>query len=252
MYEEFSANYDRFMDWSARLAAELPFIKRQLSAVGAQRVLDAACGTGHHAIALAEAGYRVMGADLSPGMIDQARANALAIGATVRFRVAGFGQLAERVEGSFDALLCLGNSLPHVLTADALARTLADFASSLRPGGLLLIQNRNFDAVMAERQRWMAPQSHQEDDAEWLFLRFYDFETDGTLTFNLVTLRRSAGEQWEQTIASTRLRPLRQAELVAALEVAGFERITWGGDLEGGAFDPVRSPNLIAVARRPG
>lgn len=252
MYEGFSADYDRFMDWPARLAAELPFIERQLAAVGARRVLDAACGTGQHAIALAQAGYQVVGADLSPGMVAQARANAAAAGVDVPFHVAGFGQLADRLEGDFDALLCLGNSLPHVLTVDALAQALADFAASLRSGGLLLIQNRNFDAIMAERQRWMPPQPHQEDDAEWLFLRFYDFEPDGTLTFNLVTLRRSRGDGWTQTATSTRLRPLRQRELVAAVEASGFEQVTCWSDLQGGAFDPAQSPNLVVTARRPG
>lgn len=251
MYEAFSANYDRFMDWPARLAAELPFIEEQLEAAGARRVLDAACGTGHHAIALAQAGYQVVGADLSPSMVARARANAAAARADVRFHAAGFGQLAPRIEGDFDALLCLGNSLPHVLTSDDLARALADFAASLRPGGLLLIQNRNFDAVLAERQRWMGPQSHREGDTERLFLRFYDFEPDGTLTFNLVTLRRSGGEEWTQTITSTRLRPLPQVELVAAVAATGFEEVTSWGDLQGGAFDPASSPNLVVTARRP-
>jgi hypothetical protein len=46
MYDDFSSDYDRFVDWPGRLAAELPFIERQLRAVGARRVLDAACGTG--------------------------------------------------------------------------------------------------------------------------------------------------------------------------------------------------------------
>jgi SAM-dependent methyltransferase len=250
MYEAFSADYDRFMDWPARLAAEVPFIEHQLAAAGARRVLDAACGTGQHAIALAQAGYHVVGTDLSPGMIAQARANAAAAGVDVRFQVAGFGQLAAQGVGDFDAVLCLGNSLPHVLTAEALSHTLADFAASLRPGGLLLIQNRNFDAVMTEQERWMGPQARREGDAEWLFLRFYDFEVDGTLTFNLVTLRRAGGEEWTQAVKSTRLRPLCRTELVAAVTTAGFERVTCWGDLQGGAFDPAESPNLVVTARR--
>ena len=250
MYEDFSADYDRFMDWPARLAAELPFIEEQLEALGAQRVLDAACGTGQHAIALAQRGYQVAGADLSPGMVAQARANAAAARVDVRFHVAGFGQLANRIGGDFDALLCLGNSLPHVLTSDALARALVDFAASLRPGGLLLVQNRNFDAVLAQRQRWMGPQSRREGETEWLFLRFYDFEPDGTLTFNLVTLRRSGGDEWRQTITSTQLRPLPQVELTAAVAAAGFEQVTSWGDLQGGAFDPASSPNLVVTAHQ--
>ena len=48
MYDTFSTDYDRFVNWPSRLAAELPFIESQLEAAGARRVLDAACGTGQH------------------------------------------------------------------------------------------------------------------------------------------------------------------------------------------------------------
>ena len=232
MYDDFSSDYDRFVDWPGRLAAELSFIERELQAVGARRVLDAACGTGMHTIALAQRGYETVGTDLSVGMVERARVNATtaepvlngAGGVAARFEVAGFGELARTfgVDAGFDALLCLGNSLPHLLTPTDLAAALYDFAACLRPGGLLLIQNRNFDAVLASRQRWMDPQSHREKDSEWLFVRFYEFESDGTLTFNMVTLRRGGVGAWNQQVTSTRLCPLRQEELTAALAEAGF------------------------------
>jgi len=124
MYDDLSVDYDRFVNWEARLAAELSFIEEQLQAVDAHGLQDAACGTGMHAIALAREGYEVTGTDLSAGMIERARVNAAKAGATVRFEVAGFTQLALHFlppgageeQGDFDALLCLGNSLPHLLT----------------------------------------------------------------------------------------------------------------------------------------
>ena len=256
MYGDFSADYDRFMDWLARLAVELPFVEQQLRAIGAHRVLDAACGTGMHAIALARRGYEMAGADLSAGMIKRARINADAAGLVLskaegvdaRFEVAGFGELSTQVGTGFDAMLCLGNSLPHLLTPESLAAALADFAACLRPGGLLLIQNRNFDAVMARGERWMEPQAYRKGELEWLFLRFYDFESDGTLTFNLVTLRREGACDWSQQATSTRLRPLRQEELVTALTGAGFAEVACWGDMQGAPFDAESSPNLIVSA----
>jgi SAM-dependent methyltransferase len=249
MYEDFSADYDRFVDWPGRLAAELPFIDRELQTVGARHVLDAACGTGMHALALGRRGYTVLGADLSSGMIQRARANAVAAGVAARFVVAGFRDLSAETGGGFDALLCLGNSLPHVLTPAALREALADFAACLRPGGLVLIQNRNFDAVVARRQRWMEPQAHQEGEKEWLFLRFYDFEAEGMIIFNLVTLRRERGGEWRQQVASARLWPMRKDQLVMALEATGFRQAICYGDMQGAGFDPAGSPNLVVVAR---
>jgi len=250
MYDDLSSDYDRFVDWDARLRFELPFIEAQLRLVGARRVLDAACGTGMHAIALARRGYVTVGADLSTPMIERARANAAAARVAARFEVAGLSELAQRVDDGFDALLCLGNSLPHVCTDAELRAVLADFVACLRPGGLLLIQNRNFDAVVARRERWMEPQSHREGAAEWLFLRFYDFLPDGTLVFNLWTLKRGVGGPWAQHISSTQLRPWQHAQLLAALEACEVERITAFGDLQGKPFDPERSPNLVWTARR--
>jgi len=281
MYDDFSADYDRFMNWPARLAAEMPFIEGQLQAIGARRVLDVACGTGMHAVALAQRGYSVAGADFSTGMVERARANAATAapvlsaveGGEVRFEVAGFGELALAFGSStpgaassgrhsptgFDGLLCLGNSLPHLLTPADLRTAMEDFAACLRPGGLLLIQNRNFDAVLARRGRWMeAPPPSPplggmkggEGEAECLFLRFYDFEPDGTLTFNLVTLRREASDAWSQQVASTRLRPLLQRDLRAVLAEAGFREIACYGDMQGAPFDPTSSPNLVVTARK--
>ena len=250
MYDRFSSDYDRFVDWPGRLAVELPFIEREMQAVGAHRVLDAACGTGMHALALARRGYTVVGTDLSVGMVERARNNAVDGDVDVQFEAVGFGELNERVGTGFDALLCLGNSLPHLLTRAELAGALADFAACLRPGGLLLVQNRNFDLVLSRRQRWMDPQAYQEGDVEWLFLRFYDFESDGMLTFNLVTLRREGSDAWSQQVSATRLWPLRQEELIAALSPAGFGEVTCWGDMQGARFDPAHSPNLIVTAQR--
>ncbi len=249
LYDAFSKDYDRFVDWSGRLAHELPYIELQLAAVNAERILDAACGTGMHTIALAERGYRVTGADLSVGMIERARANAVAAGQDdIPFFAAGFGKMARQLGTGYDAVLCLGSSLPHLLSQDDLEAALADFAAVLRPGGLLLIQNRNFDAVLAGRNRWMGPQAHRDDGREWLFVRFYDFNTDGMLTFNVATLRRDGEGAWMQGVEATRLRPWQCSELAEAVGLAGFNTIASYGDLSGKPFDPATSDNLILAA----
>ena len=250
-YDNFSPDYDRFVSWSGRLAIEMPFLEHKLRETGARRVLDAACGTGMHSIALAQVGFETAGADLSAGMISRARENAESAGLDIPFKAAGFGDLTAAFGSeSFDALLCLGNSLPHLLTPELLFESLTDFASCLKPGGLIVIQNRNFDAVMAARQRWMEPQAAHEGQVEWLFQRFYDFEADGLLTFNIVTLRRENGGDWKQSIQSTPLRPLLAVELRDVFQSAGFESVTLFGGLTGSAFDPSASGNLVITALR--
>ena len=253
MYDQFADDYDRFVDWQSRLSIEMPFIETSIrgsiGSIGEISVLDAACGTGMHAIALAKAGLSVCAADLSGEMIARARANAQKTGASIRFEAAGFGALSRTfgTEG-FHAALCLGNSLPHLLTDADLAATLADFYACLKPGGVLLIQNRNFDAVMKTRERMMEPQIHVEGAEEWIFYRFYDFNPDGTILFNITRLHRAPNSGWQSDVISTLLKPLLEKELLQALDRTGFRSVRTYGSLTGDAFDLRGSGNLVLLA----
>ena len=256
MYDTLSADYDRFVNWAPRLNFELPFIEDKISRLGKpKRILDAACGTGMHGIALAQRGYQLAGADLSEKMVAQARSNAGKENVHLELAVAGFGSLKDAFRQSglfpFDVVLCLGNSLPHLLGLKELSSALEDFASCLSPGGLLLVQNRNFDSVLAQQERWMEPQSHRDGPSEWVFLRFYDFLPDGLIQFNILTLKRMNPDSgWTQGVTATRLYPLRQAELLTALTQAGFVEISCYGSMADVPFDPPSSGNLVVAARR--
>jgi len=256
MYDQLAADYDRFVNWEERLKVELPFIEKILETVTLKtgqtlKVLDAACGTGRHALALAKKGMEIAGADLSGEMVDAARSNAQKEGLPLRFEQAGFGELTSKFgEEQFDAVLCLGNSLPHLMHETQLAAALLDFYACLKKGGLLLIQNRNFDAVMETRDRWMPPQAFQEGERQWVFQRFYDFEPDSSIRFNMVTLTRSGGSAWESRVTSTTLRPLLRKELEAAVRSAGFKRLCSFGNLMGETFQPKISGNLVLICRK--
>ncbi len=256
-YDDFSDDYDRFVNWEERLSTEMPFLLEKLrTAVPDEdrhaRVLDAACGTGMHAIALAKTGMRVFGTDLSPEMIRIAKENARTAQSKAKFKAAGFGSLAGAFADSspypFDSIICLGNSLPHLLSVEVILDALVDMARCLRPGGLLLLQNRNFDAVMAEKNRWLGTQSQVEGSHEWLFLRFYDFDPDGLITFNIIRLHKDRSGPWVQQESLTRLFPLKQENLLPLLEKAGFHQISCFGQMGNGAFDPVKSGNLVVTA----
>jgi SAM-dependent methyltransferase len=101
------------------------------------RVLDAGCGTGEQLIELLPWIGEGVGIDLSPAMIDYARALALASGADQRLRF-GVGAIEDATPqelGLFDAALFIG-SLEHMLDPGlALSRA----ASLLRPGGRIAV-----------------------------------------------------------------------------------------------------------------
>jgi SAM-dependent methyltransferase len=248
LWDTLSGDYDRFVNWEQRLAREMPFLDKLLSEHGPRRVLDVACGTGHHAIALAERGYDVVGTDISAGMVRRARQNAEAATAAVNFVQASFGELREVVGGPFDALLCLGNSLPSLLSQEALGAALVDMAQVLVPGGLIVIQDLNYDRIWPRRERFMPLVTHRQGEEEWLFLRVLDFH-EQTLTFNMIIFRKQS-QKWEYDVRSTELRPIFKDELEKHLLGAGFAAKQLYGDYAAHPYARDTSGDLIVVAQR--
>jgi SAM-dependent methyltransferase len=177
MYETLSTDYDRFVDWPSRLTLELPFITGILQERGARTILDAAAGTGMHAIALMQRGYQASGADISHGMVEQARLNAKSAGVEVHIEIGALGA-GTHVWLVHPSMRCCAWAI-HYLTCyrGALDKTLL---ISL-PKAIRHITNPEpqFRFSSCNQARWMEPQSHSENGAEWIFRRFYDFEIDG-------------------------------------------------------------------------
>lgn len=109
-------------------------------------VLEIGCGTGAFTRRLAERAERVVGIDLSPRMIEAARARCAGF-ARVRLEVAdatAFEPGAER----WDAIASLA-TLHHLPAAETLVR----LRDALRPGGVLLVLDLVADAGPVDRLR---------------------------------------------------------------------------------------------------
>ncbi|MCC6446559.1 MAG: class I SAM-dependent methyltransferase [Armatimonadetes bacterium] len=244
LYDRLADTYDLMIDWEARLKRESPLLRRWFEETGARRVLDAGSGTGQHSRLFAGWGLEVVGADPSPDMA--ARSRAESSGLKVDYVEAGFGELASRCGNGFDAVVCLGNSLPHVLTAKGVNAALKDFADTLRPGGLLVVHGNNYDAVLGNQDRFMPPAQARQGDTEYLFLRFFDLGPR-LLTFHVITLMKKEG-RWRQHIEATPHRPLLRADLERRLRQAGFKGIEFYGSWNGDPYEPLKSDHQIVKA----
>ncbi len=116
-------------------------------------VLDLGCGIGRVAAALGRA-RSVLGLDIAPGMIAEARRRH-GDDARLRFAVTD-GQGIVGADGSFDLVLAV-DSFPYLVAAEVAERHIADAARVLRPGGAVAIFNlsyRGVDADRAEASAW--------------------------------------------------------------------------------------------------
>jgi SAM-dependent methyltransferase len=129
-----TALYDPVMRLTMREGAWRPALVERVVAGGARDVLDAGCGTGTLAVALARAGGRVTGLDGDPQVLAQAEAKAREAGVEVTWRegLAGEPLFAD---ASFDAVV--SSLLLHHLAPAAKTAALADWRRILRPGGRL-------------------------------------------------------------------------------------------------------------------
>ncbi len=133
--------YDTIVDWPKRLSHESPFYRRWFSEVRAHRVLDVACGTGHHAALFHSWGLEVVGADLSAAMI------ALALR-----RYGTTPQLIWTCRGytdptpaphSFDVTLCVGNSLALAPDLAAAREAVGRMMEATVLGGIVIVHVAN-------------------------------------------------------------------------------------------------------------
>lgn len=144
----FVQKWDELIDWDARSTGEGDFFIRLLRRHGARKVLDVATGTGFHSVQLLNAGFDVTSVDGSPVMLARAFENARRRDHILKTVHADWRWLNRDLHGRFDAVLCLGNSFTHLFEEHDRRKALAEFYSALRHDGILILDQRNYDAIL--------------------------------------------------------------------------------------------------------
>jgi SAM-dependent methyltransferase len=155
-YRELADEYDWLYDDDALIdgfAINQPVVAGLLQGLDpGSAVLDAACGTGLDAAALARRGFRVRAADGSDAMVEIAAARFRREGLAVPVQQCLWADLPDTIDERFDVVLCLGNALAHAAGRKAMVEALTGLRQMARPGGHVVLHSRNWEKLHAERR----------------------------------------------------------------------------------------------------
>jgi SAM-dependent methyltransferase len=242
-YDAITAEYD-YDRW-------LSSIERVLAEHGrrAHRVLDIACGTGSSFLGLCDRGYDVTACDLSPAMLDRARAR---LGRrSVRLLEADMRRLPRL--GAFDLVLCLDDSLNHLLTGHDLERTFRRVRANLAPRGVFV-----FDVNTLSAMRDGFSSDWRLEDAErlvtWSGVSSPQLHAGAVAEARIDVVSKRRGERHSATLRE-RHHPL--VEVQSRLAAARLRPLVVYGQAEGvqlrsEADESVDRKVLFFVERQPG
>lgn len=147
-FKKYSEYYDLiYKDKDYR--AECDFVEgifRRYSNKPLKNILDAGCGTGGHAIPLAERGYKVTGFDLSETMVKGAVEKVRERNIDVKFHVMDLRNF--NLNKKFDACICLFAVMDYITESDDIQKAIKNIRRHLKENSLFIFDFWNGLAVL--------------------------------------------------------------------------------------------------------
>lgn len=218
--ESFVDKWDALIDWERRARSEGEFFIETLRQHGAKKVLDVATGTGFHSVMLSKAGFEVTSVDGSEEMLAKAFENARDHGHMLRTIHADWRWLNKHVHDLYDAVICLGNSFTHLHNDNDRRKSLAEFYATLRHDGILILDQRNYDALLDHQIKPTHNYYYCGQD-----VRAYPEHIDNTLA-------RFCYEFTDGAQFHLNMFPLRKSYVTRLMEEVGFQKVTTYGDFQ--------------------
>ena len=242
-YDEISGNYDEMFNFEKDLESAENVVSKLKEQFKFKKALDIGCGTGSYTIALARNGAESTGMDLSHSMIDKAKKNSLAYGLDINFINSGMEKMLFNVHEKFDLIMCMGNTLPHLLHKKDLCSMMDACKQLLNPGGHLVLNLLNYDRILNAKERIVGITRSENHE----FIRFYDFE-EPYVSFNLLEIDWTTKTP-SHKILNTKLYPYTHMEVEFALMQADFENLKVYGGPGFDKYNPEKSKAILIVAQ---
>ncbi len=245
-FDDITLAYDNTIDWKARLSQEMPFLLSVLNDPMEKRVLDMACGSGRHSVSLAKHGAQVIGLDMSRTMIQAAQKHAKTSGVEPIFIIADMVDVDHVVEGSFDLVICLGNSLALLNSFESVRDVVKTLYELLNDGGSFVAQVLNFEEIHWTGFRTFPTKTGKlSDGTEVTFSRLFehtDYPDSSTL---IMSVSGSNGGERTSEVSTQKVLNLKYDLLNDILVGAGFEHIEFFSDYVRSPFEKKESRNMV-------
>lgn len=211
-----------------RVEETVEFLCKDLKANA--EVLDLACGTGTYSFALAKRGHKVTALDIDETMIK------LAIEKKGKLDVDFYVQDMTKIKDVFnnkkyDLIFCIGNSLVHLESKEAIRNLIKDMSSMLNDGGIIIVQIINYDRILANNVTALPIIDRKEQGVK--FLRNYRYSEEEEAIYFETELLISKNDKEEKYVNSIKLLPILSAELLDMVEKSMFSIIELKGEFSG-------------------
>ena len=225
-YSDFAGIYDLLMDdvdyptWAAYYLQLL-----ESAGVVPGKLCDCACGTGAMSVEFAARGIRVIGADISGEMLEQAQRRARQSGVQAMF--VEQDMCALQLPRPMDALVCACDGVNYLTDDDRLNRFFTRAHQSLRDGGALA-----FDISSAWKIEHVLGDNffgEERDDVAYLWSNRFD-PSARTVTMDLTFFVRERGGLYRRFTEVHTQKAHDEGHLVGLLEANGFSDIRVYGD----------------------
>ncbi len=240
-YEKFAKTYDLFGDIADIDQNEEAFYRQLFSQHTVATVLDCACGTGKHCYLFTKMGYKVQASDISEPMLSQARENLQRLGVDISLTRCDFRELEKNFDDTFDAVVCLSTSLPHLHADKELVGALVSMKQVLNPGGIVVVdQGTTHSSIKPDRRFELIV---NDKDVSRMFVK--DVK-ENMQTIHIIDIYHSVLSNCLEHYSVT-YRILLDDDYRRLLRSAGYRNIRIFGGHDMSAYDPDTSQRLIAV-----
>lgn len=232
-------------------AGEAAFLADCLGRYGVSapaNLLEIACGTGSHALALERLGFRLKATDYSQDLLAVAREKGAQAESNIEFAWADMRELVLD-KTDFDAAICLFDSIGYVQADAAIKSVIAGVKKHLKPGGFFLFEFWHAPAMRANFDPLRIGRWNLDDG---ILVRVAQTRIDAaqdlaTVNYELIELGNDG--RYTGTTETQVNRFFSLDKMKSLIEAAGFEPLNW---LNGYSWDEAIDENcwhVLCVAR---